>query len=80
MASATDSGKNSDFRSGSDCILHIAYICAARDYARAARYHTIPNDPRVLVAAFARAQQFTFESPAERRVNLFAGFNHFALS
>jgi hypothetical protein len=63
-----------------DCVLHIAYIGAARDEARCASYHAIPNDTRVFVATFAGAQQITFESAVERRVNLFAGFDHLLLS
>jgi hypothetical protein len=80
MPSATDSGKNSDFRSGSDCVLHIAHIRAARDKAWGARYHGIPNYTRFLVAAFAGAQQIAFESPVERGVDLLARFNHLVLS
>jgi hypothetical protein len=60
--------------------LHIAYICAARDKARFTSYHAIPDRTRVFVAAFARTQQIAFESPVERRVNLFAGFDHLVLS
>jgi hypothetical protein len=59
--------------------LHIAYICATRDKARSSSYHDIPDGTRVFEAAFARAQQITFELPVERRVNLFAGFDHRAL-
>ena len=63
VSSAADGGKNSDFRGRSDCVLHIAHVCAAHDKAWGASYHCIPNDARVFVAAFAGAQQVTFESP-----------------
>jgi hypothetical protein len=79
MSAAADGGNNSSLRSGSDCVLHIAYICATRDKARGTRYHGIPNVTRVLVAAFAGAQQITFESLVERRVNLFTGFDHLVM-
>ena len=65
MPSATNRGKNSGFGGDSDCVLHIAYICAARDKSRRASDHTIPNGTRVFVAAIARAQQITFELPVE---------------
>src|ERR1700730_18592245 len=80
MPPTTDGGKNAGLRSSSDCVLHIAHIRAARDEPWCASYHAIPNDTRVFVGAFARAQQLTLESPVERRVNLFAGLDHLVLS
>jgi hypothetical protein len=80
MPSAADSGKNSGLIGGSDGNLHVAYICAACDKAWRANYHAVPNDAGVFVGAFARAQQIAFESSAERRVSLFAGFDHRGLS
>jgi hypothetical protein len=80
MPTTTDGGENSGLRACSDGALHIAYIRAACDDARRAGHHTIPNDTRVFVAAFSRAQQITFESLVERRVNIFAGVDHFVIS
>jgi hypothetical protein len=80
MPSTANSSKNSGLRSGPDRALHIAHSCAARDKAWRASYHAIPNDARFLVTILAGAQQVTFEMSVERRVNLIAGFDHFALS
>jgi hypothetical protein len=80
VPSASNGGQNSNLRGGSDCVLHIAYIRAARDQSWRASYHAIPNGARGFVAALARAKQIAFESPEERRVNLVAGFEHFAVS
>ncbi|MFZ0799837.1 MAG: hypothetical protein WAM98_18780 [Terriglobales bacterium] len=76
MPSTTNGGKNSNLRSGSDCALHIAYIRAAGNQSWRASGQAIPNGTRVFVAAIAWAEQITFESPVERRVNFFAGFDH----
>jgi hypothetical protein len=80
MSSTTNGGKNSNLGGGSDCVLHIAYICAARDKSWRASHHAVPNGTRLFVAAFAGAEQITFKSPVKRRVNLFAGFDHLVLS
>jgi hypothetical protein len=80
VPSTTDGGEDSVLCGGSDCGLHIAYICTARDKAWCASHHAIPNGARIFVTPFAGAQQITFESPVERRVNLFAGFDHLVLS
>ena len=79
MPSTTDGGKNSGLGGGPDCSLHIAYIQAARDEAGPARYHAVPDGPRVLVAVIGGAQQIAFESPVERGVNLFAGLDQFGV-
>jgi hypothetical protein len=80
MPSTTNSGSHSNLRGGSDCVLHIAYICAACNQSWRASYHAIPNGTSIFVAAIAWAQQIAFKSPVERRVNLFAGFDHLMLS
>src|SRR6266852_8873132 len=80
MPPATDGSQNSNLGGGPDCVWHIAHLCAARYKPRRASYHAIPNGARVFVTAVAGSQQITFESPAERGVNLFAGFDHVAAS
>src|SRR5579863_2183564 len=80
MPSTADGGKNSILRGGSDRILHITHICTTRDKAWCAGYHAIPNGARVFVTALARAEQVPFESSVERRIDLFAGLDHFVLS
>jgi hypothetical protein len=80
MPTTTDCSKNSYLRGGADCVLHVAYICAARDETWCASYHAIPDATRFFVAAIARTHQVTFELPVERRVNLFAGFDHCVLT
>jgi hypothetical protein len=80
VPSTADGSKKSGLSARSDCVLHIAYICAARDKAGGASYHAVPNGTRAFVAAFAGTQQITFESTVERRVNFFAGFHHLVIS
>jgi hypothetical protein len=80
MPSTADSRNNSRLRSGPDRMLNVAYIRAARDQGWCPSNHPVPNDARVFVPALAGAQQVPFESSVERRINLFAGFGHFALS
>src|SRR5579864_7351586 len=80
MPSTANSSKNSSLRGGSDRALYIAHICATRDKAWCLSYHAIPDGARVFEPALTGAQQLTFELLAERRVDLFTGFVHFALS
>ncbi|MGA7460741.1 MAG: hypothetical protein WBW69_10970 [Candidatus Korobacteraceae bacterium] len=56
MPSTTDRGENSGLSGSSDCVLHVAYICATRDKAWFASYHAIPNGTRVFIPALAGAQ------------------------
>jgi hypothetical protein len=79
MPSTADSSKNSGPRGGADRVLNIAYIGTSRDNAWRASYHSIPDGPGVFVSGLAGTQQIAFESRVERRVNFFAGFDHFAL-
>jgi len=60
-------------RSGSDRVLHIADIRTASDEAGRTRYHAIPDDTRIFVAAFAGAQQITF---ANHSHELSCAINH----
>src|SRR5260370_29089164 len=80
MAATTDSRNNSSVGGGSDRVLHIAHIRAARDQARPARGHAVPNHSGFFVAVVARTQQITVEPPVERRVSLFAGIGHCVVS
>src|SRR5262245_2674545 len=76
MSATTDGGKDACLRGGSDGALHIAHIQATGNKAGPAIGHAVPNRSRLLVAAVARAQQVTFKSLTERRVELLAGFHH----
>src|SRR5690242_8857222 len=80
VPSASDSGNNSALSASPHRVLYIAYICAARNQSGLARNHAIPYGARVFIAAVGGAQQVAFESPAERRVDLFAGFGHRGIS
>src|SRR4029077_13273706 len=39
--------------------------------------HAIPNRTRVIITIVSRTQQVAVKSPTKRRVNAFAGFDHF---
>src|SRR5262249_21704307 len=80
MSTTTDGGKNTCLRGGPDGVLHIVYIQATGNQAGPAIRHAVPNRSRPLVAAVARTQQVPFESLTERRVEIFAGFNHLVSS
>src|ERR1700722_2759730 len=62
MPSTTDRSENPGLRAGSDRALHVTHIGTARNKARSASYHSIPNGARVFVAAVAGAHQIAFES------------------
>jgi hypothetical protein len=80
VPSASNGGKNSGFRGGSNRTLHIAYIGTPRDKPRPAGHHAIPNDTCVFVGAVAGAQQITLEAAVERREDVFADFDHLVFS
>jgi hypothetical protein len=80
MSSTTDGGKNPGLRASTNCVLYIGDICAARDQSGHASYHAIPNGACFVVPVFAGTQQVTLKSSAERRVYLFAGFDHLVIS
>jgi hypothetical protein len=65
MPSTADGSKNLGLRSGSDRMLHVAYISAARYKGWCPRYHAIPNHSRILEPTLAGAQQVTFKLSAE---------------
>jgi hypothetical protein len=65
MPSTADGSKNPVLRGGSDRILHITHVGTARDKARFASCHSVPDHTRIFVAVIAGTQQIAFESPVK---------------